>query len=210
MTLSASPRMGSLAATRMRRGVMAAGVALVAGAVVSTVLVLDGSGSPRAVVVPPGVRKVEIRSGFPHARPAVSYSITDPVTVRRITRLLNALPRRRTTYGGRYGLGVAGVRHNVMCPAIGGPTASLELQGADGTVLASASFVTGAGLSAACNPLWFGRGQSAAAGTGFFHPQLALTGTSWPQTHFAAQLERLIGRPLCQRAPGASAQHCKP
>jgi hypothetical protein len=218
MTLSATSRMGHQARLGMRRGlrrrwVVLAALAVVAVAIASSVLALEGSGRPGAVLVPHGVRKIEIRSAFPHARSAASYSITDRLSVSGITGLLETLDARNTTYDGSYGLGVAGITHNQMCPAVGGPTASLELQGASGTVLASASFVTGdgmAGLSAACNPVWFGRGQSAVPSTTFFHPQFALAGTNWPQTHFAQELERLIGRPICQRDIGAGAQYCKP
>ena len=194
------------------RWLVFASLLVVAAAVLVTVLAVRGPGGS-AAVVPSGVRQIEIRSAFPHARPAASYSITDPAEVRQITGLLSALAPRRTTYDAGYGLGVAGIAHNQMCPLIAGPTASLELQGASGTVLASASFVTGdgmGGLSAACNPLWFGRAQSAVPGTTFFHPQFALAGTNGQQTHFAEELERLIGRPICQRDVGVGAQYCKP
>jgi hypothetical protein len=217
MTLSAASRMGRHAKAEMRRGlrrrwVVLAALVVVAVAVVSSVLALVGSGSPKAGVVPQGVRKIEIRSAFPDAPPAASYSITDPAKVGRITGLLNALDARKTTYDGSYGLGVAGIKHNQMCPAIAGPTAIVELKGAGGTVLASASFVTGdlgGGLSAACNPLWFSRGQAAEPG-GSFHPQLALSGHDLQYVNFAQQLQQVIGRPLCQRDIGASAHYCKP
>src|SRR4029077_6112756 len=157
MTVSSASRMhharlGTQRGLR-RQWVVLVALVVVAVAIASSVLALAGSGSPRAGVVPHGVRRVEIRSAFPGARPVVSYSITDPAKVGRITGLLNALDARKTTYDGSYGLGVAGIRHNQMCPAIAGPTAVLELKGAGGSVLASASFVTGplaGGLSAAC------------------------------------------------------------
>lgn len=196
-----------------RRWIVVAALVVVAVAIVLSVLALLGSSSPRAAVVPQGVRKIEIRSAFPHARPAASYSITDPAKVGQITGLLNALDARKTTYDGSYGLGVAGIAHNQMCPAIAGPTASLELQGAGGNVLASASFVTGDGmgrLSAACNSMWYGRGRTALPNARFFHPQLALSGHSLRQANFVQALERAIGRPLCQRVVGATAEYCKP
>jgi hypothetical protein len=217
VTLSAASRMGHHAKAEMRRGlrrrwVVVAGLVVVAVAIVSSVLALMGSGSPNAGVVPHGVRKIDIRSAFPDAQPVASYSITDPVKIGRITGLLKALDARKTTYDGSYGLGVAGIRHNQMCPAIAGPTAILELKGAGGTVLASASFVTGplaGGLSAACNPLWFSRGQAAEPG-GAFHPQVALAGHDLQYVNFGRQLQQVIGRPLCQRDVGASAYYCKP
>jgi hypothetical protein len=217
MTLSAASRIGHRAASETRRSsrrrrLALAALALVSAAIVSSVLALVGSGSPTAVV-PHGVRTIEIRSGFPRARPAASYSITDAAKVGRITALLNGLYARRTTYDGSYGLGVAGIGHNQMCLGVAGPTANLELLGAGGTVLASASFVTGdglTGLSAACNPLWFGRGRTAVSGGKVFHPQFALAGHDLRQSNFAEKLEHAIGRPLCQRDVGASAQYCKP
>ena len=205
--------MGHLAEAKRRlrrRWIGLAAVLAIALAIVASVLALAGAGGARAGVVPRGVRRIEIRSAFPHAPPAASYSITDPAKVGRITELLSALEARSATYDGSYGLGVAGIAHNQMCPAVAGPTASLELQDASGTVLASASFVTGdgmGGLSAACNPLWFGRGQSAVP-RGFFHPQLALSGHDLRQANFVQQLEHAIGRPLCQRDVGAKAQFC--
>jgi hypothetical protein len=218
MSLSAASRMGHYAKAETRRGlrrrwIVVPAVVVVGVAVVSSVVVLAGSGSRRAAVVAPGVRQIEIRSAFPHARPAASYSITDPAKVDRITGLLNALDARSTTYDAGYGLGVSGIAHNQMCPGVAGPTATLELQSASGTVLASASFVTGdgmSGLSAACNPLWFGRGEAAIPNSGFFHPQLALTGHNSQRPNFAGQLEHAIGRPLCQRDVGGSAQFCRP
>jgi hypothetical protein len=218
MTLSAASRIGDWAKDEMQRGsrrrwIVVAAVVLVALVVVASVVVLERSGSPRDAVVPQGVRQIKVRNAFPHARPAASYSITDPAKVDRITGLLNAVDARRTTYDAGYGLGVAGIAHNQMCPLIAGPTTTLELQGASGAVLASASFVTGdgvGGLSAGCNPLWFGRGQAGVPNSRFFHPQLALTAHNSQRSNFARQLEQAIGRPLCQRAVGASAQFCKP
>jgi len=218
MTLSTAARMGHHAKAEMRRGlrrrwIVFAALVLVAVAAVSSVLTVVGSGRPSAGVVPHGVRKIEIRSAFPNARPAAAYSITDPTSVGRITGLLDALEARDTTYDKGYGLGVAGIPHNLSCLFVAGPTASLELEGASGRVLASASFVTGdgmGGLSAGCNPLWFGRGRAALPNGRFFHPQFALAGHNLREANFVEQLEKVIGRPLCQRDDGVSAQYCKP
>lgn len=217
MTVSATSGMaheatGEEGRSRPWRWLVVAGVLVVAAAVLVTVLAVRGSGGS-AAIVPLGVRQIEIRSAFPHARPAASYSITDPAKVRRITGLLNALDARSTTYDGSYGLGVAGIAHNQMCLGVPGPTASLELQGASGSVLASASFVTGdgiGGLSAACNPVWFGRGSSAVPASKSLRPQLALAGHSVQQAQFAQELEQVIRLPLCQRDVGTRAQYCKP
>jgi hypothetical protein len=197
-----------------RRWIVLAALVFVVVAAVLSVLAVVGSGIPRVGVVPHGVRKIEIRSAFPNARPTASYSITDPARVGRVTGLLKALEVRDTTYDKGYGLGVAGIEHNLICPAIAGPTASLELESASGRVLASGSFVTGGGgrgeLSAGCNPLWFGRGRAAVANRRFFHPQFALAGHNRREASFVQQLEKVIGRPLCQRDVGVAAQYCKP
>jgi hypothetical protein len=56
--------------------------------------------------------------------PVASYSIMDPAKVGRIAGLLNALDARGTTYDPAYGLGVAGIAHNQVCPGVAGPTAN--------------------------------------------------------------------------------------
>ena len=197
---------------RRRRVLTLVLAVVVGGGVAGATVALSRSGAPSSGIVPSGVRDVTIRSAFPVARPAAAYVVRNPAIVRGITELINALEVRRTTYTKNRGLGVAGIAPNQMCPAIGGPTATLELRRAAGSVLASASFVTneyGSGLSAVCDPLWFGRGRSAIpGGSSPFHPQFVLAGHTPQQAHFVQQLERLIGRPLCQRDAGAPVHYC--
>lgn len=175
---------------------------LTVGAVVLLALVLWvalGSGSastvpsyPRAGVVPPGVREIDVVSAFPHARPVTSLRVTQPASVGAVARLIDAL---KVEHGPAYG---------GICPGIGGPTVTLALRGTGGTLLASASVISGYGifrLSGGCNPVEFESRNPQEPGVRISQVgSQQLTATTRGQARFVEQLQRIVGAPLCGRS----------
>ncbi len=155
---------------------------------------------PRTGVVPQGVREIDVASAFPNMRPVISTRVTQPAAVGAIARLIDAL---KVEHGPIY----AGI-----CPGIGGPTLTLALRGAGGTLLASASAISGDGifgLSGGCNPVEFDghNPETPEVGT-LLDGQQQLTATTRGQALFVRQLQRIVGTPLCQFHYGAPAQSC--
>jgi hypothetical protein len=198
LPFSLDPLLAEAKRRMRRRRVLVAIVSVgFAGASVGATLALrapsgasqGGVSYPTAGIVPQGVREIDIVSAFPEGPLVAQRRVTDPATVVRIVRLIDALSVFKATYSG-------------VCPAIEGPTATLEMLDGSGDGLAGASVVTGdgGGISPACNPVLFSRGEPASPGRGLQDPQAALAGRTVRQARFVQRLERLIGTSLSSRS----------